>query len=118
MLLLCLDATGTVAVPNNFVVFGRGVLCLWCWRSRRANSGKQDRDALQRTAAESATQLVESGIEATVDGEFPALGSENAEQALKKHGLVAIAVERDTPKDSAAIRWVNSVKTSCLVALY
>ncbi len=118
VLLLCLDATGTVAVSQQFRRIWQGCPVPLVLAVPASDSGKQDRDALQRTAAESATQLVESGIEATVDGEFPALGSENAEQALKKHGLVAIAVERDTPKDSAAIRWVNSVKTSCLVALY
>jgi hypothetical protein len=118
VLLLCVDTAGTEAIIKLFRQIWQG-----CWvplvlAVPESTAPGEKRDLLEQTVADSAKLLGESGIQATVDTAFPAVDSEHVEQSLKDYGLVAIAVERSIPKDCAQLRWMNSVRTSCLVALY
>jgi hypothetical protein len=118
VLLLCLDTTGTEALTQYFRQIWQGCSVPLVLALPVSKALGEKRDLLEQAAAESAKLLGESGIQVTVDAAFPAIGSDRAEQSLKDYGLVAIAVERSIPKDCAPLRWMNCVKTSCLVALY
>jgi hypothetical protein len=118
VLVLCLDTTGIEAVAQLFQRIWQGCPVPLVLAVPASKAPGEERSLLEQKAVESAKILGQAGIQATVDAAFSAIDSEHAEQSFKDYGLVAMALERHIAKDCAPLQWMNSVKTSCLVALY
>jgi hypothetical protein len=72
------------------------------------------RDAIDRTK----TLLEKSGCTVIVQDGLPASPGNDAAEALKDQGLVAIAIDRTVKKDGEELQWLNLLKTSSLLAFH
>ena len=53
-----------------------------------------------------------------VQDSFPANPGNDAAEALKDQGLVAIAIDRSVKKDGEELQWLNLIRTSSMLAFY
>jgi hypothetical protein len=117
VLVLCLNPKGTKALSKAFREIWRGCstpLRLVCPPQDSAQSPDNE---LLKAASEASKLLRGSGCSVSMDDKV-APDSEALMETLKNYGLVAIAIERGSTKDSDEMGWLNLTKTSSLVAFY
>jgi hypothetical protein len=116
--LLCLDPDGTKALSMLFQRIWRGcsVPLVLTHPSRHTTSG--DTRVFQQAIDNAKALLEESGCMVVVQDSFPANPGNDAAEALKDQGLVAIAIDRSVKKDGEELQWLNLIRTSSMLAFY
>ncbi len=118
VLLLCLDAAGTEALCALFQKIWKNCLVPLTLAYPTADTAQTQSEALRQAVENARRILEESGCAVHVQDGFPVRPELDAAEALKDHGLVAMALERNVKKDTPELAWLNLVKTSSLLAFH
>jgi hypothetical protein len=113
--LLCLDPEGTKALGEVFQRIWSGCSVPLVLTHSSGESASKDpsgfREALDNTKA----LLEHCGCTVILRDGFPASPGNDAAEALKDQGLVAISIERSVKKDSEVLQWLHLIRTSALL---
>lgn len=110
VLLICVDVQGTQTLANLFQNIWKD--CAVPLFLSYPATGAED---LKQAVNDAKLLLTKSGCTVSVYETQPANSRADAED-LSDYGLVAIALEKTVKKDSNELRWLDSVKTSALLA--
>lgn len=116
VLLLCLDVAGTEALCALFQKIWKNCPVPLTLAYRAEDATGPDGDGVRQAVERARGILEQSGCAVQTQDGFPSIPEHDAAEALKEHGLVAIAVERHVKKDGPELAWLNLVKTSSLLA--
>jgi hypothetical protein len=116
--LLCMDVNGTQALTRVFQRIWKNCRVPLVLHYPAQDTDKAGSPGLRETVEQAKSVLTESGCTVTVQDTLSSSPGADAAETLKDAGLVAIAMERSTKKDSSELQWLTEVKTSSLLVLH
>lgn len=113
LLVVCLDSTGTLALGEVLARLWSGCAIPVSLALPPAQAG-----ILQPEANRVRQALKEAGCRVSLQEAFPFFPSPPPDEYLRQYGLVALALERSTKKDSPYLEWLSQFKVPLLLVLY